>query len=429
LDRDAIVIPAGATVSGEVLRVDRRGLGVRHDAALLDIRFTELHLAGESVVPIEAQVSLVEEAREGVSKSGQIIGIHSSASLSTGVSGLFMLLFLGEPEFRLPVLAFKFLAARSPDAEIAFPAGTEMLLQLTHNLELRPTPVIYKSVPPLSSSQVQQFQTMLGRLPTQQTSRNGSSPSDLINVAFQGSQEAIVRAFDAAGWTASEPHTVMALYHMYHSMVQRVGYRLAAMTNLEFNGSRPTATFQKNLNTLAKRHHIRLWREEQSDFWVGAATEDIKYKIQALGMTHEIDHDIDNERSKVVNDLVFTGCVAHAELLPRPSLQVLKGTAQSVLTDRNVAALQLNSCDAARGMPADLERRPRARSVRAALAVGQDLLRSNPVSVIRAMTKPILDHTKSRPSVTVGDARKYIRTSAIAKFDAIDGQSKILASR
>jgi len=41
------------------------------------------------------------------------------------------------------------------------------------------------------------------------------------------------------------------------------------MTNLKFNGNPPDVAFQKGLDTFAKRHHIRLWRNGQSDVWLG----------------------------------------------------------------------------------------------------------------------------------------------------------------
>ena len=95
LDHDSILVPAGATVSGVVDQLDRLGLGLRHTAARLDLQFTELHLADGSVIPIQARLASVEEAREFVSENGVVTGIHPSASFSTGVSGLFALFFLG----------------------------------------------------------------------------------------------------------------------------------------------------------------------------------------------------------------------------------------------------------------------------------------------------------------------------------------------
>lgn len=418
LDDDTILVPAGATVSGVVDHVDRLGFGLHHTASRLNLQFTQLHLPDGTVIPIDARVASVEEAREIVSNTGVIIGIHPCASFSTGVSGLFTL-FIGEPEFGLPVLGFKFLAARSPDAEITFPAGTEMVLRLTRDVRLH-TPASYKpAVPLLTVAQGAQFEHMLATLPQQQASRDGKYPSDLINIALIGTQQEIERVFHAAGWHASERHGVMALYHMYHCMVQRVGYSRAPMTNLTFNGNLPDAAFEKTLDTLAKRHHIRLWREAESNVWLGAATEDIKYKIRALHITHDTDPGIDNERAKVVNDLAFTGCIDRGALISRVSLKAVQEDAHSILTDGDVAVLEMNACDSPHGMPPDPQTPRRVRAIRAALAVSEDIARSNPVSVGYAMTKSMFGRSKMRANDRVQVSGSYKRAIAISRMDEI----------
>jgi hypothetical protein len=417
-DHNRILIPAGATVSGVVDRLDRLGFGLRHPAARLDFHFTELHLSDENMIPIEARLATVEEARERVDESGAVVGIHPSASFSTGVSCVFSLFFLGAPEFRLPVLGFKFLAARSPDAEITFPAGTEMLLRLTSNLELNNLPGYGRSVPPLAPSQITAIERMLARLPEQQTNRDDKHPSDLINVLLIGSQAAVERAFRAAGWYGTEPHNVMALYQLYHCVVERVGYSRAPMTNLLLGNHPPDASFQKSLNTLAKRHHIRLWHEEESGMWLGAATEDVKYKIRALHLTHGTDHYIDNERAKVANDLIFTDCVNAGALVPRASFNPVQRGANAILTDGDVAVLQLNACEEPRIMPSDPQKPRHVRAIRAALAVGEDIGRSNPVSVSYAITNSILNGSKSRATNHLDEPGTYMRRIAISKGES-----------
>jgi uncharacterized protein YjlB len=426
-DRDTILVPAGATVSGVVDHVDRLGLGLRHTAARLDLLFTQLHLSDGAVIPIDARVVSVEEAREIVTDTGVIVGIHPCASFSTGVSGLFTLL-IGEPEFGLPVLGFKFLAARSPDAEITFSAGTEMVLRLNGDVRLH-NPASYEpALPLLGMSQGAHLEHVLATLPQQQASRDGTHPSDLINIALIGSQQAIERAFRAAGWHASERHGVMALYHMYHCMVQRVGYSMAPMTDLRFNGNPPDAAFEKTLDTLAKRHHIRLWREAESNVWLGAATEDIKYKIRALHITHDTDRDIDNERAKVVNDLAFTECIDRGALIPRVSLKAVQEDAHSIVTDGDVAVLELNACDSPRSMPSDPQTPRRIRAIRAAAAVGEDIARSNPVSVGYAMTKAMFGRSKTRASDRGQAPGAYKRDIAISRMDET-APAKTLALR
>jgi opacity protein-like surface antigen len=57
-----------------------------------------------------------------------------------------------------------------------------------------------------------------------------------------------------------------------------------------------------------------------------------------------IDEHIDDERSKVVNDLTFTGCVEAVQLVPRPwaPADVSNGTGQTLVTDGAIAVVKLN---------------------------------------------------------------------------------------
>jgi hypothetical protein len=425
---DTILLPAGATVSGVVDHLDRRGLGLRHPVARLDLHFTQLHLSDGTILPIDGRVASIEEAREVVSKTGEVMGIQPGASLSTGVSCLFTLFFIGEPEFRLPILVFKFLAARSPDAEITFPAGTEMVMRLNHNAQV-PNPGMYEpAVPRLATFQIVELQNLLATLPQQRTSRNDKQPSDLINILLIGSQQEVERAFRAAGWNGTEPHGIIALYRMYHCMVQRAGYSRAPMTNLKFHGNPPDTAFQKSLDTLAKRHHIRLWHEEQSRVWFGAATEDVKYELRALHLTHGTDRYIDNERAKVVNDLTFTGCIDRGALVPRTSLNRFQEDANSILTDGDVAVLELNACNNPHLMPSDPKTPRPVRAIRVALAVGEDIARSNPVSVGYAMTKSMFDSLKTRANERVQESGTYTRAIAISSISET-APARVLALR
>jgi LssY C-terminus len=395
-DHETVLLPAGAIVSGTVERVDRLGLGIHHTAARLDLRFTQLYLSDGTVVPIDARLASVDEAREVVTDNGTVIGIHPGASLSTGVSGAFTLFSIAAPELRVPVLVFKFLAARSPDAEITFPAGTEMLLRVTHDVQVNTSASYKPAVSLLTEYQTAEIQNMLARLPQQRAKLHSGHDSDLINIVLIGDRQAIERGFRAAGWTGNQSHNIVALCHTYLGAVQRVGYSRAPMADLKFNGNPSDAAFEKSLDTLAKRHHIRLWRDDQSDVWLGAATEDIKYGVRGLHVTHSTDPFIDNERAKVVNDLVFTGCVDRGALVPRPPLDAVQGDARSIVTDGAVAVLKLNACDAPRLTPADP---PTARPVpiiRVAKAVGEDIVRSNPVSVGYAVTKSIFNGSEKR---------------------------------
>lgn len=413
-DKDKLLLEAGAVVSGSVDHIERLGLGLRHPTARVDIHFTRLHLVSGETLPMDAHVVSVETARESVRTDGAIMGINPTANLSTGVSAVFSLTLLGEPEIRLPILGFKFLAARSPDAEIFFPAGTEMLLRVTSNVEL-PAPANQDSdVPLLPSAQIAAVQRTLNALPAQQTDRGPNHPSDLVNILIIGSRGEINRSFRAAGWTAPESHGVMALYHMFHCAVERKGYSHLPMSNLLLNGVKPDEAYEKSLDTFSKRHHVRFWHDDAAGVWLGAATEDVGYRREAMHLTHRTDRDIDNERAKVVNDLAFTGCVDKGALIPRASLRPAQQPGSSIATDGDIAVLQLNSCEAPHAMPADQQMPVPVRAIRIAIIVGVDIVRSNPVSVAYSMTRSMLEAHNLRNNQHFQSARTYTRPSAIA---------------
>jgi hypothetical protein len=417
-DHDRLLLPAGVMVLGRIERIERLGMGLRHTEARLDVHFTELRLTDGSLVPFDAHVASVETARESVRTDGTIVGINPTANFSTGVSALFTLSNLAEREFRLPILGFKFLAARSPDAEIGFPAGTEMLLRVTRNTEIDSVVNKNSDVPLLSAAQITDVQAVLAGIPEQQTDRGNNRPSDLVNIMILGDRDQVVRSFHAAGWTVPESHGVLALYHMFHCAVERKGNSRLPMSNLRLNGNIPDAAFEKSLDTFAKRHHIRLWYDENAHAWLGAATEDVSYKWSHTHITHATDGSIDNERAKVVNDLAFTGCVDRGALIPRAALKPAQTPGSSIHTDGDIAVMQLNRCDAPHGMPTDPQKPVQVRAIRMAIAVGVDLARSNPVSVVYALTKSILEAGTVRDIARLQAARIYTRPSAISNASA-----------
>ena len=381
MEGKSVVIPPGAIVSGFVGRSDRLGLGLRHKAARLDLKFTHIRLPGGEPVAISAQVASIEEARETVDSRGAVIGIHPSASLSTGMSVLFSLSFIGEPELRLPIVFLKYLMARAPDAEISFPAGTDLFLRLKDDSQIAALPRVETTAPMLGMRDTAETEKVLTSLPEQMT-RNGKHPSDLVNIALIGNREAIEEAFQAAGWDISERRGVMALYHVYRGIAQRIGYRMAAMANLKLDGRLCDLSFHKSLDTFSKRHHILLWRYGQSDLWLGAATEDVQYEVRAMHLSHATDPHIDNERAKVVNDLSFTGCVEQGALVQRLNLQTVVDGGKPTVTDGHVAVLALNSCIEPRSVSQDKKGPTPARIVRVARAIAEDTVRSNPISVL-----------------------------------------------
>jgi hypothetical protein len=132
---------------------------------------------------------------------------------------------------------------------------------------------------PLSPGEIAEVQDALKS--SAQTARQGSHPSNRVNRLFFGSRQQMDRAFHAAGWSLADQKSPMSLYRMYYALTVRVGYRREPMDTLTLNGVPSDFEYQKNLDTVQKRHHVRLWKEPQgANTWIGTAAEDVAFRLR-----------------------------------------------------------------------------------------------------------------------------------------------------
>lgn len=383
-----ILVPQETIISGNVQKVVRLGLGLKHLTAAIGYRFDTLRLPDGQVISLKTRLVEVETAKERVTSDGIVHGISPSANLSSSVSTYVWPLLYAAPVAGMPVMAVKFLIARSPDSEIYFPTGTEIILRVMEPVNVPETTNPLK-VASFTLEETEAAHRILNEYPDQRAEKGGK-PSDLVNILFLGNANQIDRAFRAAGWSGAERTSAVSLYRMFHCLVERSGYRKAPMGKLTLNGTPADAAYQKSLNTFSRRHHLRLWKDQRHpNVWMSAATEDTAIRVQNFHLTHSIDPQIDDERAKVVNDLVFTGCVESAALLPRHSVPRTlneKGEGELV-TDGSIAVLQLNDCHASRTPPLGIARTRPRRLVQSLVALRKDIVRSNLAFVGYRMVK------------------------------------------
>lgn len=413
----AVIAPAGvvrlqgAVLTGHVEDAEPLGLGVRRGAAELEVAFDQIRLRDGSSARMLARIIQIETSRERVDALGRVWGIDPAMSLSSGCSFL-MSTVLVHSELELPMAVVKLLAARSPDSEIRLPAGTEMFVRLTEDAQI--DDVSEDGPDSVSFQDAMTVQSSLSRLPLQQAEDAPHRSSDLINIVLLGSKRDVDAAFRAAGWRGETRHSPLALYGMFHSLVQRMGDGTAPMARLRLNGAVATSSYQKSLDTLAKRHHVRLWRQGDSDVWLGAATEDTGFAVRRMRLMHAIDGHIDNERAKVVNDLWFTGCVANASLLRRDHLRALPREDFQMTTDGDVAVVRLSTCNADPGAAPG----GRLGLKQAFAAIGSDVVRANPLTVGMATFRMIAAQFRTSP-VVLADApreRSIIAATPVAEL-------------
>jgi opacity protein-like surface antigen len=352
-DGGSILIPLGTTIEGEVVEVRKVGLGLAHETAEIELRFDKLVLADGHTVPIACKITQVENARESINKKGRIQGIRSTSTLSNKASGVVGSLAFGDPIAAIFATAGSASVLRFSEPEITLPAGTELLAELTAPIDLPEEEV--KTVPPIASTDDARHELgeLVRKLPFR-TFTNGKKevPSDLTNLAFIGSADALKRAFAAAGWVIVDTLTAESTYGTIRSVAENQGYKNAPMSVLVLDGREPDFAYAKTLNTFSKRHHLRIWTTTRNwqgqPVWTSSATHDIGIGFSKKNKTfiHLIDTNIDSERAKVVNDLIFTGCVTGAQLVARPWLpeHAKNGTGEDLITDGRIAVLQLDAC-------------------------------------------------------------------------------------
>jgi hypothetical protein len=216
-----------------------------------------------------------------------------------------------------------------------------------------------------------------------QRAEMGTHSSDVVNLVLVGSRQQMERAFQASGWSQAQKKSPIALFRMYHALTKRHGYANAPMNTLTLNGVPSAFVYQKSLNTVQKRHHVRWWQYPgRTDIWLGAAAEDVGFRFKLAHWTHSTDPNIDSERGKVVNDLAFSGCVEAAGLASRSSTALAQSPEAEYppLTDGQIAVVRFNDCihpNLMAGVSEAHVRRARGRLTSALAAFRDDFARSN----------------------------------------------------
>ncbi len=349
-----ILLPLGTTLKGTVISVRKIGLGFVHETAEIDLELNSLVLEDEKTVPLTGQVTEVENARENVDKKGRIQGIRSTSTLSHRTSGAVSILAFGNPIAVIFATAASSSVLRFSEPEILLPTGTELTAKLTSSIEIPA-----ENIPPVplvanTATQTKQLRGMVRRLPFRTYTNGSNIPSDLTNLVFIGSSDAIERAFAASGWEPVDDLNAQTTYTTVRSIAENQGYRRAPMSILLLNGAPPKYAYAKTLNTFSKRHHLRIFASRETwqgqAVWSSSSTHDIGIGFSKKNKTfiHLIDTNIDNERAKVVNDLSLTGCVTGVQLVSRPWVpkDAKNGTNEALITDGKIAVIQMNRCNA-----------------------------------------------------------------------------------
>ncbi len=363
---NAILIPQGSEFSGMITQAHGVGWAIKHETAALTLEFDKLKLPDGTSLAIHTQLYQVENSREDVNNKGKIQGIrstgtpgHSAESKIASVAALDPVSYLFTATAATATLGFA-------EPEILYPAGTEMLIQLTAPLITSKT--YPRAVPEFSGSAAEQKQLaqLIRNLPFRTATKAGNKPSDLTNLAFIGSPEALRRAFKAAGWIAVDTLTAGSTFMTIKTVGGNQVYNQAPMSTLLLDERPPIFTLTKTTDTFSSRHHLRvfdpLMKYEGETVLTSSSTQDIGIAFSSKQKTfiHVIDEYIDNERSKVVNDLEFTGCVEAMDRIPRPWVprDAYNSTGDRLRTDGAIAVMRISDCRNPRTTPDGQPERP-----------------------------------------------------------------------
>ena len=351
-DSGDMLLPLGTTVEGSVVSVRKVGIGVVHETARIQLQFDRVVLSDGESVPLQCRITEVENAREAVDADGRIKGIRSTATLSNRASGVLGSLAFGDPIAAIFTTAASASVLRFSEPEISLPAGTELIAELTAPIVLpKAEPIL---VPPIATTASERTDLghLVEELPFRTYTNKDHIPSDITNLIFIGTAGAVERVFAASDWVQVDSLTAESTYATIRSVAENQGYKSAPMSTLLLGGQAPAYAYAKTLNTFSKRHHLRIWASSlkwnEQIVWTSSSTHDtgIGFSKKNKTFIHLIDTHIDNERAKVVNDLIFTGCVSSVQLVARPWIpkDAKNGTGEELITDGRVAVLQLNDC-------------------------------------------------------------------------------------
>ena len=340
VDGSKVVLPTGVKVRG---RVTETTPAVKPDErATIQVLFDDLGGAKTKGIVID-----VDNARESVDATGKIIGILASETIAARIDQGIGKVAKRSAGFAGILEVAKGAVLTAPaSGEIKYEPGVELRLRLTEPLAWAQA----ASEPELQPIRDEaELMSVVNSQPFQTIAENPPKPSDITNLMFIGTEEQLVKAFEAAGWSTAHAKNTESILETVRAIAEVRGYKEAPMSILLLDGKRSDFDFQKQNNTFAKRHHLRIWRRPATfmdkPVWVSSSTHDIGIEFSQENRTfiHAIDPQIDRERAKVVSDLLFTGKVQSLALVERAAVpkKSRNATGDAIETDGRMAVLVL----------------------------------------------------------------------------------------
>jgi hypothetical protein len=431
------IFPEGTPVVGHIQLVHKVGIGLRHEVAALEIEFDRIQPDSGPSIEMRARVLQVDNARERV-KNGVIHGIRSFNSPQDHLSSRVGYLATWHPDTMLILPAYHALFPVFPEPELYFPSGTDLLLELSSPLTAAGLSTVAFPDPEFAPGEWDDLENMALSFPERTTTAQGRD-ADVVNLAFVGSAAQLAQAFQAAGWNRSEAMSGRAALREIHAFLMLRNDADSPMTRQFLQGRPSDSNWEKGLDTIAKRDHLRIWTTPETwkgqPIWLSSSTRDVSahLSLRKAQFVHYVEPNIDKERKRIVRDLTLAGCVDTVDDVARPATShfAINATGGQMNTDGAIAVVKLRDCNhpLSKNDPEapELAARPRSgfeRYIRTQVLSARDLWRENPVydvfaisrSSIVAIRRDRLNHRnresapgETLPALSAGDARQTVQ--------------------
>ena len=255
------------------------------------------------------------------------------------------------------------------NGQVAMPTTGKLFLAVNASSDLDPTgsytvkvrfaPVAKAraTVPPAPAVPINTLLTpdLFADIPRRVTDRatEGGNPGDMVNFALVGTEEQVVAAFKAAGWTHVDKNVQEAILNGLIKTLNKESYTEMPMSTLYLFGRPQDISYARAdpLMVAAERHHLRVWKTEKMvggrPLWVGSATHDIGFEKDQRngGVTHKIDPEVDKERDYLLQSFDATGAFSSAAYVtPANALQEARtATGGSFHSDGRIVVMDLST--------------------------------------------------------------------------------------
>ena len=344
----APVLPAGTQLSGttaDATPFRAAGNGTAEQASTLRLQFTTIADATGHSKPLSATVTAIDNAREVVDANGLIKGIAQSQTMEAQIDRGINKVASQYGQFAQILSGMKGAFLKEVNASVDYKSGVELTIRLTQPLAWT-SPESNRLPPAITPAEA--LRALVNREPFRTLAQSPPKPSDLTNLMFIGSAQQLESAFREAGWFAANALSRSSKMETARALIEDRGYNEAPMSVLFLDSRPPDLAMQKQNDTFAMRHHIRIWQRPETfhgkPVWVAAATHDtsITFSPESRSFTHAIDPNIDLERAKVVNDLLFTQKAQGIALVERTGIpqDLSNATGDRLITDGSMAVVE-----------------------------------------------------------------------------------------